>query len=291
MSVTDPCVEAIKLPEDASAYDAGVVNEGLRRDERDWLVRQRRVWEAGHGGTPGEAERLVDAHRILVIATNWERFGDDLRVAGSDQPLLVSRGDVTGVARQCRERGDWLPLLVTSFAWGWGTRSIGPTRLSWVFHGSRRIRALPTVEIGSRLAAAVNVLDRQSAEAAYRWLLKDGHIPALGPAFFTKFLYFASRAGGGRYPALILDARLARRMQWFWERRAGEEYAVGGQAARWLWRGPRWSAYRYQVYRAFICRATAQLSEPGERWTTELMELLLFQCDPREALGGTVSRT
>ena len=33
-------------------------------------------------------------------------------------------------------------------------------------------------------------------------------IPALGPAFFTKFLYFAGK-GRGTTPCLILDARVA----------------------------------------------------------------------------------
>lgn len=42
-------------------------------------------------------------------------------------------------------------------------------------------------------------------------------------------------------------------------------------------------ASEYRVYRAFLGRAAAQLSEAGERWTPDLVELLLFRWGPCEA--------
>ncbi|MEU7948857.1 hypothetical protein AB0C50_29600 [Micromonospora taraxaci] len=272
------CDYRILLPHDASTYDKGVVEGGLTADEQDWLGRQRREWEARSRGGRRSPEELVSSHSIDVVPARWAKF-DQWPSFDSDasSSLSMSRGDVTEVARQCRERELWLPLLVTSFAWGWGNRGFGPTRLRWVLDGKAGLPGLPTSEIQKRLATAVNVFDQRGAGAAYQLLLDAGRISEYGPAFFTKLLYFASRTDSGQCPALILDARLARQMRGFWQRRANEPYAVNGRSARWLWQGPRWSTRRYQIYRAFICRATAQLSVSGERWTPELLELLLFR--------------
>ncbi|MET7373437.1 hypothetical protein [Micromonospora arida] len=214
----------------------------------------------------------------LIVLGRWVRF-DRCPPFDSDaaSPLSLSREAVTGVARQCRERELWLPLLVTSFAWGWGSRGFGPTRLRWVLNGKAGLPGLPTSEIEERLATAVDALDRRGAGAAYQSLFDTGRISAFGPAFFTKFLYFAGRADKARCPALILDARLARQMRSFWQRRTHQPYAVNGPSARWLWQGPRWSPRRYLIYLAFMSRAATQLSMSGERWTPELIELLLFR--------------
>ncbi|MEU4473533.1 hypothetical protein [Micromonospora sp. NPDC023888] len=273
-----PCDYRTLLPDDASAYDKGVVECGLTAEEQDWLRQQRREWELRVVGRRCSAEEQVNGHSIDVVPARWAQFdGWPPFGTAASSPLSLSRGAVTDVARQCRERGLWLPLLVTSFAWGWGSRGFGPTRLRWVLNGKGGLPGLPTSEIQERLAAAVNALDQRGAGAAYQLLLDAGRISGFGPAFFTKFLYFASRTDSVQCPALILDARLARQMRGFWQRRADEPYAVNGRSARWLWQGPRWSARRYQIYRAFICRSAAQLSVSGERWTAELVELLLFR--------------
>ncbi|NES28152.1 hypothetical protein GCE86_08615 [Micromonospora terminaliae] len=271
------------LPENASEYDAGVVNGGLRDDELEWFRRQRRDLEAERGGDSHDAEDLVGRHAVNVVPARW--WQRDLSLPFDEEAFSVtslSRDDVTAEARRCRESGNWLPLLVVSFAWGWGSRGFGPTRLSWVMRGGWRSPRLGRDEIERRLGAAIDVLDREGAPSAYDLLLTGGRIPALGPAFFTKFLYFASRSQEVRCPAPILDARLASAMRCFWTRRSDEPYAVGGRPARWLWQGPRWSTYRYRVYRAFLGRAAAQLSEAGERWTPDLVELLLFRGGPCE---------
>ncbi|MGW2626931.1 8-oxoguanine DNA glycosylase OGG fold protein [Micromonospora taraxaci] len=266
------------LPDDASTYDKGVVEGGLTAEEQDWLRQQRRDWELRFDGGRRSPEELVSGHSVDVGPERWAKF-DEWPSFDTDasSPLSLRRGVVTDVARQCRESELWLPLLVTSFAWGWGNRGFGPARLRRVLNGKAGLPGLPTTEIQKRLAAAVGTLDQQDAGAAYQLLLNAGRISGLGPAFFTKFLYFASRTDNAGCPALILDARLARQMRGFWQRRANEPYAVNGRSARWLWQGPHWSTRRYQIYRAFICRSVAQLSESGERWTPELAELLLFR--------------
>ncbi|RAO17580.1 8-oxoguanine DNA glycosylase OGG fold protein [Micromonospora noduli] len=265
------------LPDDASVYDRGVVEGGLAPEEQGWLRQQRLEWELRSGGHRG-AEDLVSGHSIGIVPARWAKFNQWLPFdAAATSPPALNRGEVTKVALRCRESELWLPLLVTSFAWGWGNRGFGPIRLRWVLNGKGGSPGLSSNEIEERLAAAVDALDQQGARSAYQLLLNAGKISEFGPAFFTKFLYFASRTGQGRCPALILDGRLARQMRGFWERRANEPYAENGSSARWLWQGPRWSDYRYQIYRTFMVRSASQLSESGDRWIPELVELLLFR--------------
>ncbi|MER7333526.1 MULTISPECIES: hypothetical protein [unclassified Micromonospora] len=275
----------MKLPDNASECDAGVVEGGLCAAERTWLEELRRALEAGRGDRSREPEDLVNDHAIEVVPAWWADYAEDLPFdTDTDDPQLLTRGDVTDTAGDCRSRRPWLPLLVTSFAWGWGKTGYGSRRLDRIMNADQTASETFRDDIDNRLSAAVEMLDREGAVAAYDLLLRNGRIRGLGPAFFTKFLYFASRASTEQCRALILDARLARQMRGFWERRADQPYAANGRPAEWLWRGPRWSAYRYQVYGAFMCRAAAQLSESGRRWTPELVELLLFRNDPGEAL-------
>ncbi|MGC5334964.1 hypothetical protein [Micromonospora sp. DT62] len=275
---SQPCDYRNVLPGDASDYDRGVVECGLTAEEQDWLRRQRREWEARCGGGPLSAEELVDRHTIDVVPARWARFAECLPFETDGQARLsLTRRAVTDVARECRGSGAWLPLLVTTFAWGWGMRGFGPARLSWILNGRGSFPGLPMTEIANRLPAAVDALEQQGTRASYELLVRGAPVRGFGPAFFTKFLYFASRADNARSGALILDARLAGQMRDGWKRRADQPYAVNGPAARWLWRGPRWSSLRYQIYLAFICRAAGQLSGSAERWTPELVELLLFR--------------
>ena len=98
--------------------------------------------------------------------------------------------------------GDWRPLLDFSFAWGSGTRGYGPARLA-------RVHTAGGARLGADLAAAAATLARDGAAAAYELLLGERRIAHPGPAFFTEFRYFQDPS------ALILDARLARRLRWF----------------------------------------------------------------------------
>ncbi|MFI7492686.1 hypothetical protein ACIBXA_30345 [Micromonospora echinaurantiaca] len=281
MSMQDPpegrghCL-GMPLPPNAFTFDGGVVEGGLRPKERDWFLRQRREWMADSGCHSDDPDDLVDAHNIPVVPSRWAGFPES--PFGADaSPLSVSRRDMTDAAQRCRDDGCWLPLLVASVAWGWGRSGFGPTRLRWIFNGNARWEALPVAETQRRLATAVETLDRAGAVEAYRYLAGDRRIPGFGPAFFTKFLYFADRAGGGQGCALILDDRLARQIRRFWRCRTDEPYAADGPSPDWLWQGSAWTARRYQIYLAFMGRVAVDLSESGERWTPGLVELLLFR--------------
>ncbi|MEV5693044.1 hypothetical protein [Micromonospora globbae] len=265
----------LPLPPDALVFDRGVVEGGLRPGERDWFLRERQAWMTESGCRSDDPDDLVNAHKIPVEPSRWVQF-PELPFDSDESLLSVSRRDMTDRAQR-RDDDRWLSLLVASMAWGWGRKGFGPTRLRWILDGNSRWKALPRTETRRRLATAVDTLDRHGAVAAYGYLAGDERIPGFGPAFFTKFLYFADRAAGGQGCSLILDARLAWQMRGFWRRRVAEPYTANGPSPDWLWRGPVWTGRRYQIYLAFMGRVAAELSESGERWTPDLVELLLFR--------------
>src|SRR5215212_2347069 len=96
-------------------------------------------------------------------------------------------------------------LLWGACAWGTGDSQRG---------NGRRVRgvARDADEMG-RLLADTAAVARRDPEAAYASLHpRRNRIYGLGPAFSTKFLYFAG-AGADDHPCLILDARVARRLR------------------------------------------------------------------------------
>ncbi|GAB2494838.1 hypothetical protein GCM10027030_30290 [Luteococcus sediminum] len=99
---------------------------------------------------------------------------------------------------------------VLEFLWhvlAWGT---GPSQRG----NRRRIAAFATPEASAKnlplLRSALNFAATGDSHSAYSSLIRRGGgvIPCLGPAFFTKVLYFASETTTGTR-CLILDARVA----------------------------------------------------------------------------------
>lgn len=98
-----------------------------------------------------------------------------------------------------------LVLLWHVLAWGTGPGQRGNIRRMQSFaHADDRVRNTELLREAARLARSGH------PAAAYRTLIRrgGGQIPGLGPAFFTKYLYFASEGTEGTR-ALILDARVA----------------------------------------------------------------------------------
>ncbi|MCF2132153.1 hypothetical protein L1I79_37895 [Strepomyces sp. STD 3.1] len=165
--------------------------------------------------------------------------------------------------------------LVATYVWGKGKRGTpggsGPSTLQkiLVFDG-----------IDATLAAAVTALREHGALQAYAALHRQ--VPGLGPAFFTKFLYFAGitvpPARGPR--PLILDRVLSRRLREL-AAAVGREsgHDVDGSIAAWAWSDGNWTPHRYRVYLAFMHAAADQLAA-DDSWPSgaapDLLECALF---------------
>nr|WP_282703855.1 hypothetical protein [Streptomyces sp. CC219B] len=77
-------------------------------------------------------------------------------------------------------------LLVAALVWGTGTKAQSVNRRARVFEHSS------PADIDARLSEALDVLRARGAAEAYWAFNNDQRVPYLGPAFFTKVLYFAA---------------------------------------------------------------------------------------------------
>lgn len=121
----------------------------------------------------------------------------------------ITRRSLFTMAREIRSDQQTLDFFVHVLAWGSGTsRRANLKRLDSVLEpnaGPDRLALLREAASEARSG------DADAPRRAYLKLIRPGGgvIPGLGPAFFTKFLYFAGNVEG-EIPCLILDARVAR---------------------------------------------------------------------------------
>lgn len=217
------------------------------------------------GGNP-------DRHSIEVDADRWSRlpyWSGRLPYSGI---VKLSRGDLSDVAYECSNSGSWLSLLTASFAWGSGRNGYGPRRLADI------LEETSAREIGAALTHAVGHLRGGGAEPAYRNLV--GTVRNWGPAFFTKFLYFAGSVTAGPAPApLILDKRVATALRPIaataYQRAALPEPDA---LAAWLWTDSGWSPHRYEQWLIWADHITKALTATVPGWPPrpDILELALF---------------
>ncbi|MFI1422353.1 hypothetical protein ACH4VX_31185 [Streptomyces sp. NPDC020731] len=142
----------------------------------------------------------------------------------------VNRRTVLGMAGGVGTVEGRRHLLVAALVWGTGTKAWSVDRRGRVFANTSAAR------IDDRIAAVLAVLREKGAVAAYYACNNDQHIAYLGPAFFTKFLYFAGHENptGHRRP-LILDSVVSRALR---DREAvAEDWPLNG-----------WSTKQYAHY-------------------------------------------
>ncbi|MEU9210697.1 hypothetical protein AB0D27_22770 [Streptomyces sp. NPDC048415] len=234
-----------------------------------------RWWEANAAayadGTPG-------AHTVRYTPSRWAQITPWPKVlaptsAGSD--AAVSRTEMASAVADALQRDAFREALVATYVWGKGKRGTrggsGPSTL-------HKILAFDGLD--TALAAAVTALREHGAPQAYAAL--QGQVPGLGPAFFTKFMYFTGIAvpsACGPRP-LILDRVLARRLRQMAAavgRKSGHD--ADGSVAAWVWSDNNWTAHRYQVYISFMHAAAEQMAAGGN-WPSgaapDLLECALF---------------
>lgn len=145
----------------------------------------------------------IDRHgfgRAQLKPEWWLERGITIHLPSSEdgEPVLT-RGDLFQMADHVSDDGSLLVFLWHVLAWGSGTSRR---------NNDRRINSckqhIPLLRV------AFNAARGSDARTAYGTLIRRGgaEIPHFGPAFFSKFLYFASNDSTPR--CLILDARVAR---------------------------------------------------------------------------------
>lgn len=153
----------------------------LRERVTDWL-ENRHEYASG-----------VEGHDIRYAPSAWtmiEPWPAELGSRDGAGMATVTRGEVFEIASGCAEVGRWDKPLVASSVWGYGRAGYGQTRLA---------KILESAQLNEALTDAIAELRRdsngtESATRAYQSLLIGNHIKHLGPAFFTKLLYFAGEA-------------------------------------------------------------------------------------------------
>jgi hypothetical protein len=153
---------------------------------------------------PGEDPIAVDADRWCA-GMPGNAWPDDFATSGT-----VWRRDVFDVADQWRAgRVSVVQFAGAVLAWGYGTVGYGP-------HRTRRV--LSADPKGARLHAALQGLQDDQVSLAtpldsYERFRTTSKLKWLGPAFFTKIIYFAGyRRGRGGVQPLILDRVVAGRL-------------------------------------------------------------------------------
>jgi hypothetical protein len=205
----------------------------------------------------------VDGHWIPVNPEWWNKELIDRGLPGGPLQVTydsrhgpgISRGALFELAAATDRSDRDLRLLWHTLAWGGGRRA----RLM-----SKRLDGVVANPEGfARALGAAGANARTSPIDAYETLYPSGRtlIKYLGPAFLTKFLYFAGR-GVATHPCAILDRVVAAKLRYFgWEglRSAG------------------WSAATYEQYCELLaCWAREASSRLGRPVTIDEIERGLF---------------
>lgn len=198
----------------------------------------------------------IHGHTITVDR-NWWRTA--LAAHGLDHAGLIgpaiSRGDLFALAADATATREGAARLLWNVT-AWGTVVSGR-------NGRRRIQAFAAdPDRAAGLLRTAATLARTDPHAAYSLLRprdRTNAIAYLGPAFFTKYLYFA---GGGEltHPCHILDQRVAhilRRLGWT---------SLPPQA---------WTAAAYQRYNQLL----QQWADAAGAPRTDIIERWLFELD------------
>lgn len=161
----------------------------------------------------------------------------------------VTRQDVFDRAQDVKNEADAVELFLLMAAWGTGTKARSIARVATVLHQS---------EAPARLLSAHRAVREGDPVDAYHRLFSWTHdrIKHLGPAFFTKWLYFSAYDSWSALncPApLILDSRVA--------------IALG-------WPSTNWPATRFADYLA-LTKDIRDVWAPDE--PTHVIEYALFQ--------------
>lgn len=142
----------------------------------------------------------------------WRRLErhDGVTEALDTLPAAVDRDTTRRAVQAQLDAGNVAGAFVAAMVWGYGTTGYGPARTDWVITGNRERTAPCRADLAEKLSRAVAIARAEGAVAGYRYLNNAGRLSYLGPAFFTKWLYFTTAVDGVDDPtaAPILDQQV-----------------------------------------------------------------------------------
>lgn len=123
-------------------------------------------------------------------------------------PAAVDRRIVATRVEELLECEHVVPAFVTAMIWGHGASNYGPFRTADILTAvGDPLRANISNAVLDRLHESIQRARHEGAVEGFRYLNNQGHIKGLGPAFFTKWLYFVTARGQERsaQAAPVLD--------------------------------------------------------------------------------------
>jgi len=170
---------ATKALDDLRALSQAVDKGEYLQQASKW---QRKLWVRSSPLVyKGKGKQRVEKGKGLERFSELSSFIDE-------QPNAISRADVFTHMQGARDDPKGLELgFVLAMMWGFGLTRYGPPRTSVMLESAGS-------EFGSQLSEVVELLNRKARSDedvadAYKKLLK---LEQCGPAFATKFMYFAS---------------------------------------------------------------------------------------------------
>ncbi len=151
--------------------------------------------------------------RLLPDPAHWPAELDSCPKPEGDRWPKVARSTVFDICRNACEPADVTRAFVAACVWGAGTGAQSVQRRVKVFEQNS------SVAVGERLTEALAVQRAEGPVEAYSALRGRLRLRWLGPAFFTKLLYFAGYENStGETRPLILDRFVAVGMGLGWPR-------------------------------------------------------------------------
>lgn len=211
---------------------------------------------------------------LKVCESLGHAFDTDLvQQADSAGHTRIRRQDLFALAATLDDRPsepELVRFVVNVNAWGYGTSGYAEYRTRTVLGDPDSPRREQFV---ASALQGLAILREHGPVAAYYWFNNgnQGHVPSWGPAFFTKFLYFADPRNQPDKPggALILDQRIDQRVHEF----------VAGDTPLWpRHRRGTWRTPHYASYLALLQRFAEHTGVDQPR--SDRVEAVLFRPDP-----------
>lgn len=127
---------------------------------------------------------------------------DELQSIIQRHPGEIKRIDIVALARQASENPSLYHIrqvFLATMLWGYTNIGYGPWRVARMLEDP--------IQLDSVLSEAHKAVLSSNIHLAYA-VLQDAQITYFGPAFFTKFLYFAGLGCGVDHFPLIFDSRV-----------------------------------------------------------------------------------